>query len=235
MYIVQSVQTFTINDFTFYSDNCHTTILEASFRLLHLGGECPHSNISTDCIYTGVLHSCMNWLQEHLVSMQETKSDVKLNEISAAISVHLQLLCNCSLSVQRHFFSCLGTTDSQTVVFLAELSYTALPGVDIPSLLTSWVASTPHIIVASEQLQMDATCLVVIDSLEPESCTVAPPTDLQPTSIIVAAVAACATVFLVLAIIVVLVISVVVCYKRRSKYRYVPLAPAATTYNISDP
>ena len=72
------------------------------------------------------------------------------------------------------------TTESQSVVFIAELSYTALPGVDMPSLLTSWVTSNPHIIVASTQLQVDPTCPVVIDSLQPKSCLVAfmlPPTD----------------------------------------------------------
>ncbi len=48
------------------------------------------------------------------------------------------------------------------MVFLGELSYTALPGVDMPSLLISWVTSTPYIVVASTQLQVDPTCLVVI-------------------------------------------------------------------------
>ena len=155
------------------------------------------------------------------MSMQETKSDVKLTEISAAFSVPLQRLCNCSLSVQRHFFSCLGTTDSQTVVFLAEFSHTALPGVDMPALLASWVTSTPHIIVASAQLQVDTTCPVVIGSLKPESCTVASPAAADlPNNVTVAAVAACVIVLLVV-IIVVMVIAVVVCCKRQSKNRYV--------------
>ena len=153
--------------------------------------------------------------------MQETNSDAKLSEISAALSVSVGLLCNCSLSVQRHFFSCLGTTDSQTVVFLAELSYIAHPSVDMPTLLTSWLDSTPHIIVASAQLQVDSTCPVVIDSMEPESCAVAQPTDL-PT-VIIATVVACVIALLVVAITVAVVIAVVVCCKKRSTYRYVPL------------
>ncbi len=147
--------------------------------------------------------------------MQETNSDAKLSEISAALSVPVQLLCNCSLSVDRRLFSCPSTTGSQTVVFLAELSYIAHPSVDMPSLLTSWLNSTPHIIVASAQLQVDSTCPVVIDSMEPESCAVAQPTDL-PTGII-ATVVACATALLVVAISVAIVIAVVVCCKKQSK------------------
>ena len=55
----------------------------------------------------------------------------------------------------------------------------------MPSLLTSWVTSNPHIIVASTQLQVDPTCPVVINSLQPKSCLVAfilPPTD-PPTDL----------------------------------------------------
>ena len=147
--------------------------------------------------------------------VQEANSDGKLSEISAVLSVPVQLLCNSSLSVQKRFFSCLGTTDSQTVFFLAELSYIAHPSVDMPSLLTSWLKSTPHIIVASAQLQVDSTCPVVIDSMEPESCAVAQPTDL-PTDIITIVVA-CTTAFLVVAITGAIVIAVVVCCKKQSK------------------
>ena len=88
---------------------------------------------------------------------------------------------------------------------------------DMSSLLSSWVASTPHMVVASTQLQVDATCPVVIDSLEPESCTVAPPTDL-PTIIIVAPVTAGVIVLLVTITIIVIVIVVVACCKRKSQY-----------------
>ena len=164
--------------------------------------------------------------------MQETRSDAKLSEISAALSVPLQQQCSCSLSVQQSLFSCLGTTDSRTVVFLAELSYTALPGVDMPSFLASWVASTPHIAVASTQLQVATTCPVVIDSLQPESCHVAstaPPTDPPinsptdpPTDVTVIAVAVCIVVLLVVVtVIVAIVIAVIVCCRKQSKYRYV--------------
>ena len=114
------------------------------------------------------------------VHLQETKGEAKLSDISAALSVPLQQVCSCTLSVQQSLFSCFGTTDSQTVVFIAELSYTALLGVDMTSLLTSWVTSTPYITVVSTQMQIDTTCPVVIDTLEPESClpaSVAPSTD----------------------------------------------------------
>ena len=154
--------------------------------------------------------------------MQETNSEAKLSEIANAFTVPLQVQCNCSLSVQQSLFSCLGTTDSQAVVFLAQLSYTALPGVDMPFLLTSWVTSTPYIAVASTQLQVDATCPVVIGSLVPEICPVAfvtPPTD-PHTDIIVTAV----SVFGVMAIIVVAIVItavIVVCRKQsRNKKRY---------------
>ena len=156
-----------------------------------------------------------------------------MSEISAALSAHLQQQCSCSLSAQQSLFSCLGTADSQTVVFLTELSYTALPGVDMPSLLASWVASTPHIAVASTQLQVDTTCPVVIDSLQPESCPVAStalPTDAPtdsptdpPTDVTVVAVTVCIVVLLVVVtVIVAIVIAVIVCCRKQSKYRYVP-------------
>ncbi len=116
---------------------------------------------SCSCLYTCTVGPM-------LISMQETEGAAKLSDTSAALSVPLQQQCGCSLSVQQSLFSCFGTTDSQTVVFLAELSYTALPGVYMPSLLTSWVTSTPHITVASTQLQVDTTCPMVIDSLQPE-------------------------------------------------------------------
>ena len=122
--------------------------------------------MNVDCMHIHTLY------KNRLFDVQKIRSDAKLSEISAALSAHLQQQCSCSLSVQQSLFSCLGTTDSQTVVFLADLSYTALTGVDIPS-LTSWVISIPHIAVASTQLQMDTLCPVVImiDSLQPESCT----------------------------------------------------------------
>ena len=171
------------------------------------------------------------------VHLQETNSKEKLSDISAALSVRLQRQCSCSLSVQQSFFSCFGTTDSQTVVFLTELSYTALPGVDMPSLLTSWVTSTPYITVASTQMQVDTTCPVVIDNLEPESCfsaSVAPstdpstdpstnsPTDLptDPSTEVTVIVAAVIVVLLVvMTATVAIVIVVAVFCRKQSKYR----------------
>ena len=160
--------------------------------------------------------------------MQETNSDAKLSEISSALSVPLQQRCSCSLSVQRHFFSCLGNTDSQAVVFLAKLSYNASTGVNMPSLLTSWVTSTPHIIVASTQLQVDTTCPIVIDSLKPKSCSVTATTG-PPTNFTVVAVAVCVSVLAAVTIAVAIVISVVVFCKKQSKHRYVPIL-LATLY-----
>ena len=108
--------------------------------------------------------------------IQDSNSEGKLSDVSATLTISLEQNCSCSLTVQRHFFSCLRAQDSQTAVFLAELSYTALPGVDLPSLLTAWVGSTPPITVASTQLQVDTTCPVVIDSLEPDGCAPSPST-----------------------------------------------------------
>ena len=146
--------------------------------------------------------------------------------------------CAESLAVQESLFSCLGTEGSQTGVFLARLSYSALPGVDLPSLLTAWVGSTPPITVASTQLQADTMCPVVIDSLEPNGCNVNPPVD-PPTDLptnsstdllnnstsdaIVIAVAVGVVVLLLMIVILAIAIStaVMVCCRKRSKYRYV--------------
>ena len=155
-------------------------------------------------------------------TQQDSNTEAKLSDISAALSVSLQQDCSCSLAVQQSLFSCLGTEDSQTVVFLARLSYTALPGVDLPSLLTAWVGSTPPISVASTQLQVDTTCPVVIGSLEPESCVInTPPPDV---SVIAAAAGGSVAVFLIVLIIVVAVVIVGSVYFKRSRYVYTPVA-----------
>ena len=111
--------------------------------------------------------------------------------------------------------------------------YTALPGVNMPSLLTSWVASSPYIAVASTQLQVDTTCPVVIDSLEPESCpaaSTAPPTD-PPTNVTVVAVAVCVIITLVVVtIIVAIVIAVILFCRKQQKYRYVQLPTTPLSY-----
>ena len=96
---------------------------------------------------------------------QNSNTEVKLLDVSAALSPP-----STGLQLQQSLFSCLGTADSQTGAVLAELSYTALPGMDLSSLLASWVVSTPRIKVASTQLQVDTTCPVVIDSLETDGC-----------------------------------------------------------------
>ena len=155
-------------------------------------------------------------------TQQDSNTEAKLSDISAALSVSLQQDCSCSLVVQESLFSCLGTEDSQTVVFLARLSYTALPGVDLPSLLTAWVGSTPPITVASTQLQVDTTCPVVIGSLEPESCVInTPPPDV---SVIAAAAGGSVAVFLIVLIIVVAMVIVGSVYFKRSRYVYTPVA-----------
>ena len=127
---------------------------------------------------------------------QDSNTEAKLSDISAALAIPLERNCSCSLTVQRHVFSCLGAQDSQTVVYLAEVSYTALPGVDLPSLLTTWVGSTPPITVASTQLQVDTTCPVVIDSLKPDGCAPNPST--SPS------VSADTTVYLILCVLIAL-------------------------------
>ena len=171
--------------------------------------------LGTTCVYIDMIY----------VHLQETKGEAKLSDISAALSVPLQEQCGCSLSVQQSLFSCFGTMDSQTVVFLAELSYTALPGVDMPSLLTSWVTSTLYIIVDSTQLQVDPTCPLVIDSLEPESClgaSVTPPTNppTDPSTEVSVIVAAVVVVFLVpTTATVAIVIAVAVFCRKQSKHR----------------
>ena len=140
-----------------------------------------------------------------------------MSDISAAFSVSLQRDCSCSLSVRRRIFSCTDTADSRTVVFLAELHYSSLAGVDIPSLLNSWISSGPTITVSSIQLQVDTTCPVVIDSLQPQSCSVAP-------NVTVIAVAVGVTVLAVVIITVAMTILLAFCRKQSSYMTwYVPM------------
>ena len=161
-----------------------------------------------------------------LVCTQDLQTETKLSEISASLSVPLQQNCICPLSIEQRFFSCLGTADSQTVVFLAQLSYAELPGgVDIPSLITSWVASSHAILVNSIQLQVDTSCPVVIDSLSSKSCTdpATNPATNPPTDFTVITIAVCIAVLLVVIVLVVAVVAVVVLHRKWSKYRYAPL------------
>ena len=161
-------------------------------------------------------------------TQQDSNTEAKLSDISAALSVSLQQDCSCSLVVQESLFSCLGTEDSQTVVFLARLSYTALPGVDLPSLLTTWVGSTPPITVASTQLQVDTTCPVVIGSLEPKSCIITDPS--PDVSVIAAAAGGSVAVLLVVLIIAVAMVIVGLVYFKRSRSRYVYTPVAMYTF-----
>ena len=116
--------------------------------------------------------------------------------------------------MQQSLFSCLGTEDSETVVYIAELSYTIIPGVmDVPSLLTSWVDSGPAITVNFNQLQVDTTCPVVIDSLEPQSCSTAPAD--PPADVTVIAVVTCIILLLVVVTIVAAVVVAVAVFRRK--------------------
>ena len=164
-----------------------------------------------------------------LVCTQDLQTETKLSEISASLSVLLQQNCVCPLSIEQRFFSCLGTSDSQTVVFLAQLSYVELPGgMNIPSLITSWVTSSRAILVNSIQLQVDTNCPVVIDSLNSKSCTdpsIDPPTNPPtnpPTDFTVITIAVCVAILLVVIVLVAAVVAVVVLRRKWSKYRYAP-------------
>ena len=117
------------------------------------------------------------------------------------------------------------TTDSQTVVFIAQLSYTALSGVYMPFLLTSWVTSTPHITVASTQLQVipHVLWLLTLRSLKAVLLytSVAPPIE-SPTETVTMIVTICGIVILlVVTAIVAIVIAVVVCCRKQSKHMQV--------------
>ena len=153
---------------------------------------------------------------------QGIDTEAKLSDIRTALSNPIRQDCKCSVSVEQHFFSCLGTEDSETVVYIVELSYTVIPGVvDVPSLLTSWVDSGPAIIVNSIQLQVDTTCPVVIDSLEPQSCSITPAD--PPADVTVIAVVTCVILLLVVVTIVAAVVVAVAVFRRKqSKYKYVP-------------
>ena len=175
------------------------------------------------------LYDCDAW-GYNLLCIQGIDTEDKLSDIWSALSNLISQDCSCSFALQQHFFSCLGSEDSETVVYIAELSYTVIPGVvDVPSLLTSWVDSGPAIIVNSIQLQVDTTCPVVIDSLKPESCILAPPTpptdtptDL-PADVTVIAVVTCVILLLVVVTIVAAVVVAVAVFRRKqSKYKYVP-------------
>ena len=157
----------------------------------------------------------------NLSCIQGIDTEAKLSDIWTALFESIRQDCSCSFILQQHFFSCLGTEDSETVVYIAELSYTVIPGVvDVHSLLTSWVDSGPTIIVNSIQLQVDTTCPVMIDSLEPQSCFTTPAD--PPTDVTVIAVVTCVILLLVVvAIVAAIVVAVAVFRRKQSKYKCV--------------
>ena len=169
-------------------------------------------SLSCDCDAWGFNLSCI----------QGIDTEAKLSDIWTVLFESIRQDCSCSFTLQQHFFSCLGSEDSETVVYIAELSYTVIPGVvDVPSLLTSWVDSGPTIIVNSIQLQVDTTCPVTIDSLEPQSCSTTPAD--PPTDVTVIAVVTCVILLLVVVTIVAAVVVAVTVFRRKqSKYKYVP-------------
>ena len=123
--------------------------------------------------------------------------------------------------MQQSLFRCLGTEDSETVVYIAELSYTVIPGVvDVPSLLTSWVDSGPTIMVNFIQLQVDTTCPRVIDSLEPQNCSTT--LAIPPTNVTVIAVVTCVILLLVVVTIVAAIVVAVAVFRRKYKYVSTP-------------
>ena len=146
-----------------------------------------------------------------LVCPQESGTDSKLMTISAAVSVRLQTDCSCSVAVRNPVFSCANTADSKTVVFLAELQYSAPAEVDVPSLLTSWVSSGPVITVNSIQLQVNTTSPVVIDSMQAQSYSEA--------TVIAAAVGVSVLIVVIITTVVIVTACtlVVLCWKR-SRY-----------------
>ena len=105
-----------------------------------------------------------------------------------------------------------------TVVFLAELHYTSPAGVDVPSLLTSWVSSGPAITVNSIQLQVDTTCPAVTASLQPQSCSVTPSTDVTATAVgasIAIAVVIITVAAVIITVAIVIVIALLVVFRKR--------------------
>ena len=187
---------------------------------------CKVSCCSCDCPPVTVVHGIAICLYAYI---QGSDTEAKLSDIWTALSNHIRQDCSCSFILQQHFFSCLGTEKAETVVYIAELSYTIIRGVvNVPSLLTSWVDSGPTITVNFIQLQVDTTCPVVIDSLKSESCIVVsptPPTDMPtdlPTDVTVIAVVTCVILLLVVVTIVaVIVVAVAVFRRKQSKYKYV--------------
>ena len=149
-----------------------------------------------------------------LLCPQESGTDSKLMTMSDAVSVRLQTDCSCSVAVRNPVFSCANTADSKTVVFLAELQYSAPAEVDVPSLLTSWVSSGPVITVNSIQLQVNTTSPVVIDSMQAQSYSEAPPTDVIAAAVGVSIL----VVVIITTVVIVTACALVVLYWKRSRY-----------------
>ena len=160
---------------------------------------------------------CMNTyftLQEF-----QNRRIAKLSSIEDFVQDVMTDCVHCNVTyVAESLFSCFGTDVEETVVFLAEVVYTySTDSSTTPlSLLQNWVSQSPLIAVDQQQLKVNGTCQVEVDSVSiiPRCVQVSPMTP-PPSSAPIIIGVVCSVVVLIGLSAVILIL--VICIGRKVK------------------
>ena len=161
---------------------------------------------------------CMNTyftLQEF-----QNRRIAKLSSIEDFIQDVMTDCVHCNVTyVAESLFSCFGTDVEKTVVFLAEVAYTySTDSSTTPlRLLQNWVSQSPLIAVDQQQLRVNGSCQVEVDSLRtiPRCILVSPMTPPPPSSTPTIIGVVCSVVVLIGLSAAILIL--VICIRRQAK------------------
>ena len=143
----------------------------------------------------------------------QNRRTAKLDSIEDFVRDVMTVCVHCNVTyVAESLFSCFGTDDEETVVFLAEVVYTySTDSSTTPlRLLQTWVSQSPSIAVEQQQLRVNGTCQVEVDSVNsiPKCIQVSPMTPPSSTPIIIGVVCSVVVLIGLSAVILVLVICI---------------------------
>ena len=111
----------------------------------------------------------------------QNRRTAKLSSIEDFVRDVMTDCVHCNVTyVAQSLFSCFGTDDEETVVFLAEVvySYSTDSSTTPLRLLQNWVSQSPLIAVDQQQLRVNGSCQVEVDSVNsiPKCIQVSPMT-----------------------------------------------------------
>ena len=150
----------------------------------------------------------------------QNRRTAKLSSIEDFVQDVMTDCVHCNVTyVAQSLFSCFGTNDEETVVFLAEVvySYSTDSSTTPLRLLQTWVSQNPLIAVDQQQLRVNGTCQVEVDSVNsiPICIQISPMTPPPPSSTPIIIGVVCGVVVLIGLSAVILIL--VICIGRQAK------------------